>query len=89
VGRLLEHRDPEVRLKAVSTLGTLHAEALVPRLAEIVLEKSWLRTKKTRSLQVAAARALAEIGTDKALETLHKVISQGPGDLRAVCQELM
>lgn len=89
VGQLLEHPNHEIRIKAASTLGALKAEGPVPRLAEIVLQKSWLRTKKMKSLQVAAAQALAEIGTDKARDVLQQVISQGPGDLQALCQELL
>ncbi|UCF72988.1 MAG: hypothetical protein JSW35_00490 [Deltaproteobacteria bacterium] len=89
VGQLLEHSNHEIRIKAASTLGALKAEGPVPRLAEIVLQKSWLRTKKMKSLQVAAAQALAEIGTDKARDVLQQVISQGPGDLQALCQELL
>jgi hypothetical protein len=89
VGQLLEHRNLEIRVMAVSTLGALKAEGLVPRLAEIVLEKSWVRTKKMKSLQMAAARALAEIGTNKAREALGQVISKGSADLRAFCQGLV
>lgn len=89
VGQLLEHPNHEIRIKAASTLGALKAEGSVPRLAEIVLQKSWLRTKKMKSLQMAAAQALAEIGTDKARDVLQQVISQGPGDLQALCQELL
>ena len=89
VEQLLDHRDHEIRLKAISTLGKLHVERVVPRLAQIVLQKSWVRTKKMKSLQMAAARSLAEIGTDKAREVLQQVVSQGSGDLQALCQELV
>ena len=89
VEQLLEHRNLEIRVMAVSTLGALKAEGLVPRLAEIVLEKSWVRTKKMKSLQMAAARALAEIGTNKAREVLRQVISKGSADLQAFCRGLV
>jgi hypothetical protein len=89
VGQLLEHRNIEVRVRAASALGTLKAEGLVPRLAEIVLQRSWVRTKKMKSLQMAAAHALAEIGTDRARGVLQQVISKGSADLRAFCRELV
>jgi HEAT repeat protein len=89
VGQLLDHQDHEIRVKVVSTLGALKAEGAVPRLGEIVLQKSWLKSKKMRSLQMAAARALAEIGTNKAQEVLHEVVNKGSGDLQALCQELV
>jgi len=89
VGQLLGHRNHEIRLKVISTLGKVRAERVVPRLAEIVLQKSWVKTKKMKSLQMAAAHALADIGTDEAREVLQQVIIQGSGDLQTLCQELV
>lgn len=89
VEKFLDHRNHEIRLKAISTLGHLHAERMIPSLTEIVTRKSWVKTKKGKVLQMAAARALAEIGTDEAREILQQVASQGSGDLKALCQELM
>jgi hypothetical protein len=89
VGQLLDHRSHEIRLKVISTLGKVRAERVVPRLAEIVLQKSWVKTKKMKSLQMAAAHALADIGTDEAREVLQQVVSQRSGDLQTLCQELV
>lgn len=85
----LEHPKHEIRLKAIKVMGILRAEKAVPVLAEIVSQRSWLRTKKKKSLQVASANALAGIGTKSAKEVLHRVIREGPGDLRALCRDLI
>ncbi len=42
-----------------------------------------------KSLQMAAARALAEIGTNKAREVLRQAISKGSADLQAFCRGLV
>lgn len=89
VGRHLDHRNHDIRARAAAALGKLGSEQAVPRLAEIALQKSLVRTKKRKSLQRAAILALAEINTDRAREAMKTVISQGPGDLRKLCEELM
>ena len=89
VGQYLDHRDHEIRMHVITALGALRAERLVPRLAEIILQKSWVKTKKMKSLQTAAAHSLAQIGTDEAREVLQQVVSQGSGELKALCQELV
>jgi hypothetical protein len=89
VERLLDHKDHGIRLKAIATIGGLHAERMVPRLADIVLRKGFLKTRKLKEQQIAAAKALAEIGTDEAKEALRKVADKGPGKLKKLCQELL
>jgi hypothetical protein len=86
---LLEHKNHDIRTEAVRTLGRLQAERSVPRLAEVVLQKSLLKSKKTKALQLDAARALAAIGTDQARAVLEQVTEEGSGDLRDLCQELL
>jgi hypothetical protein len=44
--------------------------------------------KKLKSLQVEAARALTEIGSVEAKDILHRVASEGSGDLQSLCREL-
>jgi hypothetical protein len=88
VEQLMNHRNHEIRLKAISTLGHLHAERAVPLLNEIVSQKSLVKTKKKKVLQIAAATALAEIDTDEARSALQEIISQGSDDLKALCLEL-
>jgi hypothetical protein len=88
VEEFLDHQDHEIQLEVVNTLGRLQAEQAVPRLAQIVLQKSWVKSKKMKSLQRAAARALSEIGSDEAQAMLQQAGTQASGDLRALCQEL-
>ncbi len=89
VEQLLDHETHEIRLKVISTIGKLRAERSVRRLAEILTQKSWLKTKKIESLQMAAARALAEISTDEARAALKEVAGRGSGDLKTLCQKLL
>lgn len=89
VEKLLDREDHEILLEVVRTLGQLRAERSVPRLGEIVFQKSWVKSKKTKSLQKTAVRALAEIGTDGARSLLQKAMTQGSGDLRAMCEGLV
>lgn len=89
VEKLLEHKDHGIRLKAIATIGHLHAERMVPRLTEIALQKTFLKTKKLKDQQIAAVKALAEIGTDGARDALKQVVDKGPGELRKLCQELL
>jgi len=89
VEQLLDHRDYEIRLKAIRTLGRLKTERVVPRLAQILLDHTWLRTKKMKSLQIAAARALADIDSEKARAVLEQAAGEGSADLRAFCRDLL
>lgn len=89
VEKFLDHRNHEIRLAVIGTLGKLKAVHAVPRLAEIILQKAWITTKKTKSLQMACARALAEIGTEEAREVLREVAGQGSGEVQSLCQELL
>jgi len=89
VEQLLDHRDYEIRLKAIRTLGRLKTERVVPRLAQIVLDHTWLRTKKMKSLQLAAARALSEIDSEKARAVLQQAADEGAPDVRAFCRDLL
>jgi hypothetical protein len=89
VEKLLDHRGHEIRVKAISTLGHMQAERAVPRLSEIVQRKSWLKRRKMREQQIAAVKALAEIGTDEARAALHQFADKGSGELKRLCQELV
>jgi hypothetical protein len=86
---LLDHQNNDIREKAISTLGRLHAEKAVPGLAGILSQKSWLKGKKLKALQGAAVRALAEIGSDEARKVLRQVADEGSGELQALCRELL
>jgi len=89
VEQLLEHKDYAIRALAVKTLGHLQSSNSVVRLQAILLDRSWITGKKTKSLQMDTARALAEIGTIEAKGILHQVASEGSGDLQALCQDLL
>jgi len=86
---LLEHHAHEVQLRAINTIGKLGAERSVPHLAKIVSKKSWVKTKKMKEVQEAAARSLAEIGTKNAKEVLRQIAEGGSGDLKKLCGELL
>ncbi len=86
---LLDHQNHEIRLKAVSTLGHLQADRSAPRLVEILSQKGLLKSKKTKSFQMAVAQALAQMGTREALEALQRVAREGSGDIQKFCDELI
>jgi hypothetical protein len=85
----LNHKDYAIRSLAVRTLGHLQSSGSVDRLQGVLLDRSWIAGKKMKSLQMDAARALAEIGTIEAKGILHQVASEGSGDLPALCRELL
>ncbi|MBW2063390.1 MAG: HEAT repeat domain-containing protein [Deltaproteobacteria bacterium] len=87
--KFLGHQRYDIRLKAIKAAGSLKAEGAVPVLSEIVSQRPWLRTKKKRALQAAAVKALAEIGSERSKEVLRRVIEEGPGDLRSLCEDLV
>jgi hypothetical protein len=89
VEELLAHKDYAIRAMAVRTLGRLKSKNSAVPLGAILLDRSWIMGKKTKSLQMDAARALAEIGTVEAKGILHQVASEGSGDLQALCRELL
>jgi hypothetical protein len=86
---LLDHQGQEIRIKAISTLGHLRADRSVPRLEQILFQKSLLKSKKTKTFQMAAAQAMAKIGTKEAHAALKRVAREGSGDLQARCKELI
>jgi hypothetical protein len=86
---LLDHKDHQVRTLTISALAHLKAESAVPHLKQIVQEKSWLGSKKLKSLQVHAAKALAEIGTPKAKAVLQETAQAGSGEIQKLCQQLL
>jgi len=89
VENLLDHKDGDIRVKAIATIGHLHTERMVPRLTEIALHKALLKTKKLKEQQITAVKALAEIGTDEARGALQQVAEKGPTELRKLCHELL
>jgi len=86
---LLDHKDYAIRSMAVRTLGHLKSEKPVERLGGVLLKRSWIMGKKMKSLQMDAARALAEIATEEAKGMLSQAVREGSGDLQALCGELL
>jgi hypothetical protein len=89
VEALLERENHELKLKALLTLGELRAEHSVPRLKEILFQKSWIKTKKVKDLQTAAARALAHMGTREARGVLEDGVNEASGEIQTLCRELL
>jgi hypothetical protein len=89
IEKALDHKNHDIRLKAISAIGHLHAERMVPRLTEIALHKRFLKSKKLKEQQIAVVRALAEIGTVEAKEAIQQVADKGPGELKNICRELL
>ncbi|RLC28844.1 hypothetical protein DRH13_06545 [Candidatus Woesebacteria bacterium] len=87
--RYIEHKDHNLRLNVIDALGKLKAEKAVSRLAEILQKKSFFRSKKVKSLQFAAVRALGEIGTGAAKKHLKEIAEKGSGELKKLCQEIV
>jgi hypothetical protein len=86
---LLDHKDYAIRSLVVRTLGHLKSSHSVDRLQGILLDRSWITGRKMKSLQMDAARALAEIGTIEAKGVLHQIAREGSGDIQALCRELL
>jgi len=86
---LLDHKDYAIRSMVVRTLGHLKSKSSVDRLGAILLERSWIMGKKMKSLQMDAAKALAEIGTEEAKEYLTHAAGEASGDLQTLCRELL
>jgi hypothetical protein len=89
VGKFMDHKDYEIQLKVISALGKMKAESVVSSLAGIISKRYWVKTKKVKSLQMAAARALADIGTDEARSFLAQVANSGSRGIHAFCKELI
>jgi len=89
VDQFLDHKNHEVRLKVIATLGKLKAEKSVHRLSELVLQKGWLKGKKAKFLQMAAAEALVQIGTDKAMEIIQQLAEEGAGEVKSFAETVL
>jgi hypothetical protein len=86
---LLDHKSYDIRSRVIRTLGHLQSEKSVKPLVEIAFSKSWFTGKKTKALQIQAAEALAEIGTEEARLALEQLASSGPEEIQALCKELL
>jgi hypothetical protein len=89
VEQFVDHKAPEVQLGAVNALGKIGSDRGVDRLVQIVCKKSWVKTKKMKQIQAAAARALADIGTKNAIDALQRGAEEGSDELKKLCRELL
>jgi len=89
VEQFMEHKDYKIQLKVISALGKIKAESVVSRLVTIISKRYWVKTKKVKSLQMTAARALADIDTDEARSFLKQVARGGSRGIHAFCKELV
>lgn len=74
-------------MRLCDDFDALKAERSVPRLAEAILNRSWLASKKEKDVQVAAVHALAEIGSHEAKRVLTQVAGEGRADLQTLTKE--
>ena len=89
VEQLLDHQNHDIRLKAIATLGRIQADRAVPRLADILFKKSWLKGKKLKTLQETAATALARIKSDGALKALQRAANEGSAEIQALSKKML
>ena len=65
-----------LRLRVVETLGLIAAPESVPTLQKIFKKKGILQTKESLGVRLAAARALAAIGTRESREAMALAIEE-------------
>lgn len=71
--------DERLRVRTLETLGQIGHPAAVPLLAEFLRRKGRIfTTAEPTEVRLAAARALAAIGTSPAVETLRKLVADEP-----------
>ena len=76
--------DPELRARAMVAVGTLRDPRLEQKLAELLLAKDRGRLSDSDPVSVAAAWALARLGTKSSFGPLEKLAAGDTGNLRAL-----
>lgn len=76
--------DPELRARAMVAVGTLRDARLEPKLAELLLGGERGHLSDGDPVSVAAAWALARLGSKSSLAALEKLSSSDSGNLRAL-----
>ncbi|MDF3066857.1 MAG: hypothetical protein K0R38_2458 [Polyangiaceae bacterium] len=76
--------DPELRARAMVAVGTLRDARLEPKLAELLLSADRGHLSDGDPVSVAAAWALARLGTRSSLGPLEKLSLNDSGNLRAL-----
>jgi hypothetical protein len=73
-------------LKAVSALGRLGGNEAVDTLREGLYRGEWWAPFRTAALRAATARALRQVGTDRAMDVLREAAERGPRGVRAAAR---
>ncbi|MBI3393615.1 MAG: HEAT repeat domain-containing protein [Nitrospirae bacterium] len=96
ISRLARHFHERVRQEAVAALGKIGSRRGLPVLGAIVEKEAWLAAwpgRRDESLRLAAARAIAEIGTRtgrrEAADLLRKGAAAKSQELRDLCEGLL
>lgn len=76
--------DPELRARAMLAVGTLRDARLEQKLADLLLSGERGRLSDSDPVSVAAAWALARLGTKSSLGSLEKLAAGDSGNLRAL-----
>lgn len=79
----------QVRREAIRALGRIGGEEVVEPLAKVLRSRSWLRRARVNELRVAAAAALAEIGSFPALRALEAAATDRHAPVREICQRAL
>lgn len=77
--------DPEARKAALGALGLIGGPVALRTLRECLTRRSWFFRRADDEVKVAAAQALATMGTREALGALEAVATSGPQRLRQIC----
>ncbi len=76
--------DPELRARAMVAVGTLRDARLEQKLAELLLASDRGRLSDSDPVSIAAAWALARLGTKTSLAPLERLAAGDSGNLRAL-----
>jgi tetratricopeptide (TPR) repeat protein/HEAT repeat protein len=76
--------DPELRARAMVAVGTLRDARLEQKLTELLLTRDKGRLSDSDPVSVAAAWALARLGTKSSFSPLEKLAAGDSGNLRAL-----
>jgi len=86
--RTLLGGNQALRLRAIAALAEMGQPA-VEALGQILTRRFRLRRRSEEELSLAAAKALAQIGTDEARATLARGAGETTGELRQACLEAL
>jgi thioredoxin-like negative regulator of GroEL len=78
-----------VRRQAIQSLGKLGGDEALDALRTLLERRSLLKRKRVRSLRIAAAQAIARIGSGSAREALEANTGQGDTAVRRACRSAL